>query len=111
TALGGRPLAILSLFGDTPRGLAVSPDGATVYAAIFHSGNQTTVTPSQLPCDGFDLATPCVVAGNHVPGSAPGPATNHAGIPAPRVSVILKTDPQGAWRDVRGLDWSETTKF
>jgi DNA-binding beta-propeller fold protein YncE len=101
----------VTLFGDTPRGLAVTPDGATVYAAVFHSGNQTTTTPSQLPCDGFDVATPCTVAGNAVPGSMPGPATNHAGIAAPRAAVLLTADPRGAWRDTHGLDWSATTKF
>ena len=41
--LGGTPLAILNLFGDTPRALAVTPDGSKVYAAVFQSGNQTTV--------------------------------------------------------------------
>ena len=40
--LGGTPLANLVLFGDTPRALARSADGNTVYAAVFHSGNQTT---------------------------------------------------------------------
>lgn len=39
----GSPLEILQLFGDTPRALAVSPDGSQVYAAVFHSGNQTSV--------------------------------------------------------------------
>src|SRR5690348_8132442 len=43
TGLGGTPLSILTLFCDTPRALAVSPDGNTVYAAAFHSGNQSTV--------------------------------------------------------------------
>lgn len=37
------PLAILQLFGDTPRALAASPDGSRVYAAIFKSGNRTTI--------------------------------------------------------------------
>ena len=41
--VGGTPLAIVELFGDTPRALAASPDGETVYAAVFHSGNQTAV--------------------------------------------------------------------
>jgi DNA-binding beta-propeller fold protein YncE len=41
-ALGGTPETIVTLFGDTPRALAVSPDGTRVYAAVFHSGNQTT---------------------------------------------------------------------
>ena len=40
--LGGTPLTVVTLFGDTPRALAVSPDGGTVYAAVFRSGNQTT---------------------------------------------------------------------
>src|SRR5437867_2964332 len=42
--LGGTPLQSppLSLFCDTPRALAVSTDGATVYAAAFKSGNRTT---------------------------------------------------------------------
>jgi DNA-binding beta-propeller fold protein YncE len=38
----GDRLAKLTLFADTPRALAVSPDGNTVYAAPFFSGNQTT---------------------------------------------------------------------
>lgn len=47
---GGTPLEILTLFGDRPRPLAVSPDGLTVYAGIFLSGNQTTtVAPAEIP--------------------------------------------------------------
>jgi len=42
TSLGGAPLTVINLFGDTPRALAVSPDGKTVYAAVFLSGNKTT---------------------------------------------------------------------
>src|SRR5262249_28133223 len=34
--LGGTPLAIVPLFTDTPRPLAVTPDGTRVYAAGFH---------------------------------------------------------------------------
>src|SRR5712692_2388204 len=37
SALGGNPLTVITLFGDTPRALAVSPNGNTVYAAIFES--------------------------------------------------------------------------
>ncbi|MFL6646462.1 MAG: YncE family protein, partial [Sulfurifustaceae bacterium] len=32
--VGGTPTKIISLFGDTPRALAVSPDKSTVYAAV-----------------------------------------------------------------------------
>ena len=42
SAIGGTPDRILSFFADTPRALAVSPTGNTVYVAAFHSGNETT---------------------------------------------------------------------
>ena len=107
----GLPLAILTLRGDSPRGLAVTPDGATVYAAVFKSGNQTTVTSSLLPCAGFDVDTPCTVSGTAVPDSQLGPATNHAGVPAPRVGVIVKTAADGTFRDGRNRDWTSAIKF
>ncbi|MEE2672170.1 MAG: hypothetical protein VX466_00130, partial [Myxococcota bacterium] len=40
TTIGGTPVEILTFFGDTPRALAATADGTTVYAAAFHSGNQ-----------------------------------------------------------------------
>ena len=43
SALGGSPETVLTVFGDTPRPLAVSTDKSTVYAGIFRSGNKTTV--------------------------------------------------------------------
>src|SRR5581483_1617047 len=39
---GGDRLAKITMFADTPRALAVSPDGSTVFAAPFFSGNMTT---------------------------------------------------------------------
>jgi DNA-binding beta-propeller fold protein YncE len=42
TGIGGTPIANIVLFGDTPRALARTPDGSTVYAAVFHSGSRTT---------------------------------------------------------------------
>ena len=41
--VGGTPIEILTFFADTPRALAVSNDGNTVYVAAFHSGNQTSI--------------------------------------------------------------------
>ncbi|MGO8968563.1 MAG: YncE family protein [Myxococcaceae bacterium] len=114
TSVGGTPVAILSLFGDTPRGLAVTPDGTTVYAAVFKSGNQTMAESSELTCPGFDTSDaghPCTVYGVTVPGAPPGPATNYAGLPAPQVAMILKTDANGVWRDVFGRDWTSATVF
>ena len=93
---------------------AVSPDGGTVYVAIFKSGNQTMVESSESVCPGFDSADaggPCTYKGITVPGAPPGPATNHAGLPAPQVGMILKADATGTWRDVLGRDWSSGTRF
>ena len=114
TAVGGVPLSIVTLFGDTPRALAVTPDGNTVYAAVFKSGNQSTSTSSDLPCPGFDSASkssPCTVLGVPIPGAPPEPSTNYAGVPAPAVAVLLRNDAGGAWRDQLGRDWSRSTEF
>src|SRR5271167_2077188 len=51
--IGGVPIQVVTLFGDTPRALAT--DGTTVYAAIFHSGNQTTTVSEGLVCIGFHV--------------------------------------------------------
>ena len=51
--MGGTPLRIMSFFTDTPRALAVSPDGNTVYVAGFKTGNQTTTMPQGRVCTGF----------------------------------------------------------
>ncbi|HEX8793163.1 MAG TPA: beta-propeller fold lactonase family protein [Polyangiaceae bacterium] len=40
---GGSRLTKITLFADSPRALAASADGSTVYAAAFFSGDQTTV--------------------------------------------------------------------
>src|SRR6185503_13145261 len=48
TRLGGEALSVITLFADTPRALAVTPDGKTVYAAAFQSGNRTTVLNERL---------------------------------------------------------------
>jgi len=111
-ALGGVPLRIVTLFGDTPRALAVSPDGNTVYAAVFKSGNGTTVLPEQAVCDGFGAAGPCVVDGITMPGGLPPPGTNVDGRRAPETSIIVKHDPTtGRWDDVLGRDWAQAVQF
>ncbi len=54
TALGGRPERIIELFGDTPRALAANEAGTKVYAAIYLSGNQTTVVHDGVVPDTWD---------------------------------------------------------
>ena len=110
--LGGRPLRVLTLFGDTPRALATSADGATVYLAVFQSGNQTTTIPEGAVCDGFAAAPPCVVDGATMPGGNPGPDRNRAGAPAPEVGLIVRRDPTtGKWLDEVGRDWQAAVRF
>ncbi len=109
---GGRPLRIVELFGDTPRPLAVSPDGGTVYVGIHHSGNQTTTVPEGAVCNGFDADATCFVGGEAMPGGNPGPSTNVDGEPAPEVGLIVKYDAASdAWLDELGRDWSPAVRF
>jgi DNA-binding beta-propeller fold protein YncE len=98
-SLGGDPLTIVTLFSDTPRALAVTPDGSRVYAAAFHSGNRTTTLPE-----------PVVPNGGEAAGGVPGPNTNAAGVPAPEVGVIVKHDGQH-WVDSLGRPWDDQVKF
>jgi len=112
TSLGGDPLTIVTLFGDTPRALAVSPDGATVYAAILQSGNQTTAINEGLVCNGGAGAPPCLVAGSTMPGGLPAPNANVENKPGPEVGLVLKFDPNSAaWHDELGRNWNNGVKF
>ncbi len=120
SGLGGTPLKIIELFGDTPRALAVSPDGATVYAAVFMSGNQTAVVNEGVVCNGFGTDTcsgdgvtsPNGLAGGTLPGGLPGPSTNVHGDNAPETSLIVKYDEtSGEWRDQLERNWSNGIRF
>src|SRR5438874_8476598 len=91
--LGGSPLTKLTLFGDTPRALAASPDGNTVYAAAFQSGNQTTALSEGLVCDGGATAGSCSVGGFTMPGGLPTPNLDCFGNPQPETGMIVKFNP------------------
>jgi YVTN family beta-propeller protein len=109
SALGGNPLTIVTLFGDTPRALAVSPDGNTVYAAVFDSGNRTTTLSEGVVCDGGAAAGPCV--GGSYPGGLPAPNANiPEGIPGPETGLIVKFDGTH-WLDQLGRNWDNGVKF
>jgi DNA-binding beta-propeller fold protein YncE len=120
STFGGTPLRIVTLFGDTPRALAVSADGNTVYAAVHFSGNQTTTVSEGMVCNGFGAApcngdginSPNGLAGGQVPGGNPGPSTNVQGITAPEVGLIVKYhEASGQWRDENGRNWSNAVRF
>ena len=92
-SLTGNPLTILTLFADTPRALAVSPDGSTVYAAPLFSGNGTTTLHRDA-----------------VLGRKPPPLKSSDGLTAPATGLIVKYD-GAAWRDEAKTDWSSAVKF
>jgi DNA-binding beta-propeller fold protein YncE len=107
--LGGTPVQILTFFADSPRALAASPDGNTVYVAAFKSGNQTTSISETVVCDGFQFAggSGC---GAGAPGGVPGPNDDLGGAGAPETGIIVKFD--GAnWRDTLGRNWSGAVPF
>lgn len=112
STLGGTPIKIVELFGDTPRALARTADGNTVYAAVFYSGNQTTVIPEGAVCDGGILAGPCVIDGRSMPGGLPPPNTDAQGVPAPEVGLIVKYNPTlDRWEDELGRNWNNAVDF
>jgi YVTN family beta-propeller protein len=120
SSLGGTPLKIVELFGDTPRALAVSPDGTSVYAAIFHSGNMTAVVNEGRVCDGFGssqcsgdgISSPNGLNNGRLPGGLPPPSTNFAGDDAPETGLVVQFDEaSGQWRDELSRNWSNGIRF
>jgi len=93
-SLGGTPLSIIPLFSDAPRALAVSPDGSTVYAAAFKSGNRTTSLLETTVNNGL--------------GEPPPPAGSTPG--APSVGLIVKWN-GSQWVDELDRNWSASVPY
>lgn len=98
SSVGGAPLGIVTLFTDTPRALAVTPDGSRVYAAGFHTGNRTTIVPETSLPDGFG------------PDGVAGPPTNFEGKPAPETGAIVKWNGTH-WVDTLGRPRDQFVRF
>ncbi len=106
----------LPITGEDPRALAVSPDGMTVYAAVFESGNGSTILGGGAIAGGNLAFPPNVVGSPGTPYGTVNPPPNNGtsfnpprppGQPAPpRVGLIVKKDASGAWRDDNGTDWT-----
>jgi DNA-binding beta-propeller fold protein YncE len=124
--LGGKPIKIVTLFGDTLRGLAVTPDQSSVYAAVLNSGNQTTAVHESVLCYGYEDdeygAYPCQVLDEisspnglddgYLPGGRTAPGVNAAGSPQPWTSMIVKYDnDSGQWLDSKGRNFSNGIRF
>lgn len=104
--------ARIAINGEDPRALAVSPDGQTVYAAIFESGNATTILAggrgSGDPGNVVDDPRGPYRGQNPPPnnGNQFSPAINRANGTPPRVGMIVKKSSDGRWRDDNDRDWS-----
>lgn len=109
-ALGGEPASILTLFSDTPRALTVSPDGRTVYAAGFQTGNQTTVIDEGAVCDGGEQAPPCQFSDRTIAYGLPGPDADSNGNPRPEEGLIVKFDGKH-WVDELQRIWDQKVPF
>jgi DNA-binding beta-propeller fold protein YncE len=95
SGLEGAPLNVITLFSDTPRALAVTPDGSRVYAAAFHSGNRTTTLDEG------------IVTAN---GGLPPPIVNAAGEPQPATGLIVKYNGTH-WVDELQRNWDDKVRF
>jgi len=119
----GSPPAKVDLFSKSPRALAVSPNGAKVYAVPLHSGNETTAINenvvsghgsslmagklsqlglSDIVCDGAPNPYPPLPA-----GIARNPALTDPSDGIPKVGLILRWNRTTArWEDDAGQDWT-----
>jgi YVTN family beta-propeller protein len=105
---------VVPIAAEDPRALAVSADGRSVVAAIFESGNATTILSGGL-LDRL-VALPNTVSDSRGPyggqnpppnvGSSFDPPINPAA-PPPPVGLIVRRDAQGRWRDDNIGDWTE----
>jgi DNA-binding beta-propeller fold protein YncE len=99
TSLGGTPITIVNLFGDTPRALAVTPDGSRVYAAVFNSGNRTmTLSEGRVPDGGVTQ------------GGLPPPNTNFQLVPQPETGLIVQYNGTH-WVDTLNRVWDTNVRF
>ena len=119
----------IPVLAEKPRMLAVSPDGATVYAALFESGNSTTILGGGLDEDGEHALgivpltfPPNVVSDPRGPYGGVNPPPNTVATPSnprgfqpqppqgssppPPMSLIVRQDGEGVWRDDNGRDWT-----
>src|SRR5262249_43505285 len=96
-SMSGTPLTILTFFADTPRALAVTPDGSKVYVAAFNSGNATASSfAPTLP--GLSNPLPPYGPSTQLPFNV---KTNSRGEEQPPTPVIVKYDGTH-WRDEKG---------
>lgn len=110
-SLEGEPLTVITLFTDTPRALAVTPDGRRVYAAGFHTGNKTTTLNEFLVRQAITINPGRIYPEPQLAqNSFPEPLVNHAGVSQPSVGLIVQFR-NGHWVDNLGQIWDDLVPF
>jgi YVTN family beta-propeller protein len=94
----------VAIQGEDPRSLAVSPDGTRVYAAIFESGNHST------------LLSRNQVSGPGGPYGGQNPPPNNGNVFDPPIAIglaqppvvthIVRKQTDGTWRDGNNRNWT-----
>jgi len=113
---GAAPVSV-AIDAEDPRALAVSPDGQTVYAAVFESGNGSTLVGGgaaegqatiAFPPNAVDDPAGPYGGVNPPPNAGTGfePPIAPANLPAVRVGMIVKKDAGGKWMDDNAHDWT-----
>ncbi|MEM7516900.1 MAG: beta-propeller fold lactonase family protein, partial [Planctomycetota bacterium] len=114
-SLGGALVQTIDILGEDPRSLSVSADGTRVYAAVFESGNASTILGGGLT--GGPVSHPKNVVSdplgpyggvNPPPNDGPNfdPPQKPGNPTPPRVGMIVKKDAAGNWMDDNGGDWT-----
>ncbi|HEV2694424.1 MAG TPA: hypothetical protein VG347_16140 [Verrucomicrobiae bacterium] len=105
----------LTIDGNRPRAMDVSPDGSKVYVAIFESGNASTIIGTGVSL-GVTRANPVNFPFAPSSGLNPEPnsGTNFSPLinplvtnTPPKVSLIVKKNRAGRWMDDDNGDWTE----
>ena len=107
----------LVIDAERPKALAVSPDQSRVYAAIFESGNRTTIVGAKFK---NQLFVDNVVGLSNAPSGGQNPAPNSAtgfqpplnpnlptNQPPPGSGLIVRKSSDARWRDDHQRDWTE----
>ena len=111
--IGRVAVAEVAIDAERPKALAVSPDGTKVYAAIFESGNASTIIgPSVINGVGPSAVdnTNGPYAGQNPPpnsGSGFNPPMNSTNPAPPKVPHIVQKNAIGRWMDDNHADWTE----
>src|SRR5206468_4240193 len=101
---------------ERPKALAISPDGRKVYAAIFESGNATTIVGAKFSGRSYGQNVVSLTNGPYRGQNPPpnngtnfSPSLNPAlsNAPAPRTGLIVRKNSAGRWMDDNQGDWTE----